>query len=276
MIQGTSRLLQSDQDNKIEKWLAPPNPSTNHNAAKDRHLEGTGQWFLESGEFATWSTSPSSTLWIHGIPGCGKTILSSTVIQHLHHTVEMKDLIYFFFDFSDISKQSFDTMVRSLIFQLAGVQGSAKENLGNLYQTCGNGKGQPDLKSLRSTFEQMLEGFPDLTIVLDALDECEHASRGSMLEWVGTLGCRVLMTSRKLEDIQSSIDEWDRLVTVFSFQRSLVSKDIQAYIRQKLGRGVGDTMLKVSRRSKLARKWKGYENLLTEIETKLTDKADGM
>lgn len=276
MIDTANKSCQISQNRDVKEWLSPPNPSTNHNAAKEKHLEGTGQWFLESNEFLTWIASPNSALWLHGIPGCGKTILSSTIIQHLHHIAEKKDLVYFFFDFSDTSKQTFDKMIRSLIFQLACLQGAAKENLDNLYQNCGNGKDQPDLKSLCSTFQQILEGVPELTIVLDALDECERASRGSLMRWIENLGCRVLMTSRKLEDIQSSIDEWEKFVSIFSFQESPVGTDIRAYIRQKLGQDMGHTTPRSSKRSKLARKWKGYESLLTEIEMKLTEKADGM
>lgn len=276
MIQDTSSLFQSDQDRKIENWLSPPNPSTNHNAAKEKHLEGTGQWFLESTEFSAWKSSTKSAIWVHGIPGCGKTILSSTTIQHLQSGPEGTSLAYFFFDFSDTSKQSFEKMVRSLIFQLSSLNAITKGHLSKLYCECGDGHSQPDSKSLCNTFQAMSKEFPHFTIVLDALDECERVSREPLMKWIETLDCRILMTSRKIEDVQSSIEEWERPVAILSFQKSPVSEDIRAYIQQTLGRGAGHALPKLSKTSKLARKWKGNERLLTEVETKLTEKADGM
>ncbi|KAJ6526342.1 hypothetical protein B0H19DRAFT_863855, partial [Mycena capillaripes] len=44
---------------------------------------GTGQWLLSDPKFYTWESVPGQILWCRGIPGAGKTILSSLVIHHL-------------------------------------------------------------------------------------------------------------------------------------------------------------------------------------------------
>jgi hypothetical protein len=49
----------------LRKWLSPPDPSTNHNAACNAHLKGTTTWFLEGPTFQKWKSS-SSLLWIYG------------------------------------------------------------------------------------------------------------------------------------------------------------------------------------------------------------------
>lgn len=278
MIQNTRKLFRSDQEKKIFDWLSPPNPSTNRDSAKERRLEGTGRWFLESQEFLIWESNKTSALWIHGIPGCGKTILTSTIIQHLDRTPERAGFIYFFFDFRDNTKQSFEEMVRSFIFQLADLKENAKENLRNLYRNCREGKDQPDLTSLCSMFQRMSKEIPDLTVVLDALDECERGSREPLIEWLGTLECRILMTSRMLEDIQSSIEEWKRPTSIFSIRKDDMNMDIRAYVRERLGlTSVGTHVVsRASGNSKLAKKWKNHAEVLTRIEKKLTDNADGM
>ena len=71
---------------KIERWLSPPNPSTNYNRALQQRQEGTGLWFLQSHVYTQWKIQRNSTLWLYGIPGCGKTILSSTIIEDLEKT----------------------------------------------------------------------------------------------------------------------------------------------------------------------------------------------
>ncbi|RBQ68429.1 hypothetical protein VDGD_21593 [Verticillium dahliae] len=54
---------------------------------------------------------------LYGLLGYSKTVLSTTVLDHI---AEEKDrlLIRFFFDFSDKTKQTVDGMLRSLAFQL--------------------------------------------------------------------------------------------------------------------------------------------------------------
>jgi hypothetical protein len=45
------------------------------------------------------------------MPGCGKTILSSTIVEDLEKTLPLPTLLYFYFDFSDVYKQTLDNMV---------------------------------------------------------------------------------------------------------------------------------------------------------------------
>jgi hypothetical protein len=56
----------------IRKWLAPPDPSTNHMRACKKHHKQTGGWFVHGAEFSPWKKEQDSMLWLHGIPGCGK------------------------------------------------------------------------------------------------------------------------------------------------------------------------------------------------------------
>ena len=49
---------------KLEKWLSPPDPSTNHNIARKAHHKGTASWFFQGSIFKQWKSSPF--LWIHG------------------------------------------------------------------------------------------------------------------------------------------------------------------------------------------------------------------
>jgi len=51
----------------LRRWLSPPDPSTNHNIARNAHHKGTATWFLEGKTYKEWkSTCSESLLWIHG------------------------------------------------------------------------------------------------------------------------------------------------------------------------------------------------------------------
>ncbi|KAH9956096.1 hypothetical protein BC827DRAFT_1386158, partial [Russula dissimulans] len=68
---------------KARRWLSPPDPSINHNTARNTHHEGSAKWFIRGNTFQGWKTGTGSLLWIYGKPGSGKSILSSSVIEDL-------------------------------------------------------------------------------------------------------------------------------------------------------------------------------------------------
>ena len=125
-----------ERQNKIDRWLSPPDPSTNHNKALQQRHEGSGLWFLQSHAFAKWRRQRNSFLWLNGIPGCGKTILSSAVIKELNNTLPSEPLLYFYFTFNDTGKQSLESMVRSLICQLYYKRRDTWSELDSLFSSC--------------------------------------------------------------------------------------------------------------------------------------------
>jgi hypothetical protein len=52
---------------KIENWLSPPDPSSNHHAACKTRQPTTGEWFINSEEFKNWKINSRSFLWLSGI-----------------------------------------------------------------------------------------------------------------------------------------------------------------------------------------------------------------
>ncbi|KAF5853538.1 hypothetical protein GGP41_002101 [Bipolaris sorokiniana] len=87
---------------------------------------------------------------LHGIPGCGKTILSSAILQNvLQHCEDdpSRVVAYFFFSFNDIQKQNTKLMVRSIICQLSQQRVMVPESL-NTFSTYNNRQRQPSLHAL--------------------------------------------------------------------------------------------------------------------------------
>jgi hypothetical protein len=59
-------LLEGDQlERDVRNWLSPPDPSTNHNIAREAHQTGTAAWFFKRDVFPEWKER-GSLLWIHG------------------------------------------------------------------------------------------------------------------------------------------------------------------------------------------------------------------
>lgn len=190
----------------IRKWLSPPDPSTNLNKALGQRHQGSGQWFLKGEEYSSWNTEPRSFLWLHGIPGCGKTILSATVIEDLGKgKAGPQTSLYFYFDFNETQKQSLENAVRSLIYQLYRKSDPAKPHVDDLYSSCDGGERQPTIDSLCTTFRRMVKEAGEVWIVLDALDECPRRRE------------------QQSEGLACQLDEIERCLDYPALKKALVS-----------------------------------------------------
>jgi hypothetical protein len=261
---------QEERRTKLSKWLAAPDPSTNYHKAHQQRQADTGLWLLEDKKFTTWKAEPSSLLWLYGIPGCGKTILSSTIIENLlQHCRDAPGMatVYFYFDFKDTEKQNPDLMVRSLLYQLLQQCKTIPLSLDTLFASYGIGR-QPSLQALLKTLQRTMEGFNQIYIVLDALDECnQRIELMSVLKIVAgwqNQDLHLLMTSRKEQDIESSMEDFLCAENYVYLQSDRVDTDIQLYVKHRLS--YDKTLIK----------WGKETAVRQEIEARLLEGAHGM
>ncbi|KFZ01827.1 hypothetical protein V501_09775 [Pseudogymnoascus sp. VKM F-4519 (FW-2642)] len=256
---------------KIRQWLSPPDPSVNYQKSCKQREEDTGLWFLNGEEYTKWKTDAASIIWLYGIAGCGKTILSSTIIQDvLQHCVgdPGKVVAYFYFDFNDPRKQSPGLMVRSLICQLSQNCVKIPASLDLLFSSCDNGNQNPSLDSQLDVLQQMIQEYPQCYIILDALDECED--RAELMDIINQItgwqldNLHVLVTSREEREIQSSLESLVQEQNIICLESRLVDGDIQKYVRTRL---LDDADL---------RKWQKSSDVQHEIKTALMNGPRGM
>lgn len=266
-------LLFNQRKEKVERWLSPSDPSTNYNKAIQQRQEGTGLWFLQSRAYVQWKTQRDSTLWLHGIPGCGKTILTSTLVEDLERTFPPLTVLYFYFDFSDVHKQTLDSMVRSLVRQLYCKYKNTWKQLDSLFSSCEDGGRQPRCESLCQVFLQIIDSLEDVYIVLDALDECRTRTGShteGLLSWIGDLlgskqrKVHLLVTSRPEQDIQSKLNDLVYTENIIPLQSNLISGDIDEYICTRV------------RKDNSLKRWRERPEIQDEIEDALMQKANGM
>ncbi|KAJ4300817.1 hypothetical protein N0V90_002905 [Kalmusia sp. IMI 367209] len=220
---------------KICNWLSAPDPSTNyHKAHKQRQAE-TGIWLVEGEQFTRWKSSAASRLWLYGIPGCGKTILSSTVIKNLlQHCGDDTSMVtaYFYFDFNDTQKQDPELMLRSLLCQLLQRAVTIPKMIDALFASYENGR-QPSSHAFLEVVRSTLQEFAQVYIVLDALDECKQ--RSELMDMLKTVAgwqldnVHLLMTSRKERDIESSLESFVIEEDTVCLQKDVVDEDIKRY-----------------------------------------------
>ncbi|KAJ5152694.1 uncharacterized protein N7482_009172 [Penicillium canariense] len=161
IVSVTKTAVESLESNRhldqIRTWLSAPDTSTNLNEAQKKRQAGTGLWFLESASFQEWYVGTRQTLWLYGIPGCGKTVLSASIIDYLNQQLHSTGVILeFFFDFTDTKKQTLDQLVRSLIGQLYLRSKDTRKELDRVIKAYKNSDRQPTCESLSTAFQQLL------------------------------------------------------------------------------------------------------------------------
>ncbi|KAJ5311151.1 hypothetical protein N7476_007011 [Penicillium atrosanguineum] len=251
----------------IRAWLQAPDVSINHNAVYAKHHPETGQWFINSHQFANWLVERNSFLWLNGFAGCGKSVLCSAIIQHIFRETKHKSevgIAFYYFTFSDESKQDAHGMLRALLLQLS-VQfpdGERElEQLRILSQSL-----TPSKEVLLQSLRRFLEIFQDSYIILDALDECPRDdSREDVLRVIQVIrdwclpSVHLLVTGRDQLDIRRSLNPSHDCD--LSMKNPGIDKDIFDFVSYQLEND-----------SKLQR-WKVRHS---EIQNKLGQGAEGV
>ncbi|KAL6919050.1 hypothetical protein FSST1_003076 [Fusarium sambucinum] len=250
----------------IKSWLRPPDPSTNVNHARKLRHEGTGMWLLNKPFFHSWCSGSNRHLWLHGFAGCGKTVLSTTILDHLAETYRGL-LLRFYFDFSDGGKKTTDSMLRSLAFQLYECGAGCRKHLDDLFKH--SRPHQPSTKALSDIVRRMLTEEKDACVVLDALDE--STTRNELLRWIKDTRSdpelhhvRLLYTSRPEPDLQQGILPIIGQESCFPVDKQALNEDIRSFVTYQL------TEREEFKRRELS------EDLVELIRTRIGEGSDGM
>ena len=252
----------------IADWLKAPDATINHNAACAKKHPGSGTWLIKkSPVFTTWLTEENSLLWLSGFAGSGKSVLSSTVIQFIFRYRKSDPRIgigFFYFTFSDKSKQDESAMLRALLLQLSSQLQDGHRDLIRLYDNYRTST--PPSPVLLDYLQRLFQKFDHIYLVLDALDESPRNrlrdkvlnTLEAMRNW-GLKGLHLLVTSRDELDIRDSLDPSPhQRVTM---QNAGVDNDITNFI---CGRFDEDRKL---------RKWLPYRG---KIQETLSKRAQGV
>ncbi|KAJ6475395.1 hypothetical protein C8R45DRAFT_834436, partial [Mycena sanguinolenta] len=151
----------------LEKWLKPADLAVSDQNASNKKHPGTGKWLLENSfEFDEWIYAPMSFLWLHGISGSGKTVLSSMIIDRIR---QLGVYAFFYFDINNPEQQTTSNLLCSLVSQLSDQLPCPA--LAKLWEICQNGRRLPSHSDLLSILKEF-GGSCEIYLLIDALDEC--------------------------------------------------------------------------------------------------------
>ncbi|KAK8080213.1 hypothetical protein PG997_008031 [Apiospora hydei] len=189
-------VLDRKEDREVLDWLTPLDYGPQHSDYLRRRQPGTGQWLLDSEEYRTWLGTTHQTLFCPGMPGAGKTILASTIIDNLEHRFRddrTSAIAYVYCNFKRKDEQKIEDLIASLLKQLAQVRPSLPVAIQQLRDRHAPKRTRPTLDEMSQALRSVVSEHSRVFIVVDALDECQTK-------------IHLLATSRVIPDISEKFE----------------------------------------------------------------------
>ncbi|KAK3367661.1 hypothetical protein B0H63DRAFT_504525 [Podospora didyma] len=175
-LQAVQSKLEGKQDLEILEWLTPMSFGPQQSDFFSRRQPGTGQRLLDSKEFTIWLGTSKETLFCPGIPGAGKTILASTVVDRLITDFGHCDSIgiaYLYCNFHRKAEQTTEGLLASLLKQLAQQRPSLPDPVKSLYEKHWKRQTRPSIEEISTSLQSVASAYSRVFVVVDALDECQ-------------------------------------------------------------------------------------------------------
>jgi Cdc6-like AAA superfamily ATPase len=170
---------QNDQERRAEHraildWLTSIDYAPQQSDLIKRRQEGTGEWLLKSSEFQEWLDRSKQTLFCPGIPGAGKTVISSIVVDHLNTRFENDAAIgiaYIYCNYQPQQQQRPEDLLLSLSKQLTQKQPAVPEEVKKLYERHTDKRTRPSSDEIVRLLHSTVQLYSRVFIIIDALDE---------------------------------------------------------------------------------------------------------
>ena len=227
----------------ILDWLSTlDNEETKRSKLKNR-LPETSDWVLNTPELNSWMSGQSSSpvLWCYGLPGTGKSTISSIIIAHLERQISHpKEALAYVFSNYDKKISGLDSL-SSICKQLASQCPELPWQLVKLYtQMAPEGK-RPDIDEIMLLNVAMCDYFSQVFIIVDGIGgvtlDWGRETLLSKLQWMRNHGARILISSGThgdrpercgcLEDIELALEDEPQLLIRPS------AKDLSAFVEHK-------------------------------------------
>ena len=205
-------------------WLDQTDWSTAFRRASKKRTPGTGLWLLQDPLFQRWLQCSNDTrqdyrlLWIYGLPGAGKTVLSSTIIEHIQalEKVQNPKVAYFYSDYVERCHRTVLSICISAISQLLAQCAKVPNILLERHRIAKHhGRSKISEKDeILDIFQQIVAALPSVYLVIDALDVCTQIS--SISSWLESAvdslpSLYVLCLSRDTISVRKSLGRYSTI-----------------------------------------------------------------
>ncbi|KAL5041685.1 hypothetical protein BDW71DRAFT_211883 [Aspergillus fruticulosus] len=218
-------------------WLSPVNSAAQRCDFMKQHQPGTGNWFLQSSGYQKWVEVQGQLLFCPGIPGAGKTVLTSLAAENLMERFSAHTdvaIAYIYFDFQQPETQSREGILASLLKQLVLCRSGVPTKVKLLYHQHRHYSTRMSLEEVSGCLSLVMRHYRRVFLLLNKLDECsnELGLRSWLLRKISRLRdnfkANVLITSQEIPDIMEEV-RVDATMRI-----SAADEDVRHYLRNKI------------------------------------------
>ncbi|KAF3033139.1 hypothetical protein E8E12_001978 [Didymella heteroderae] len=224
---------------KILQLFSPIDHASRQSDVLQARQPGTGQWLFRKDLSHAWEKTAGSVLFCPGVPGAGKTVMTSIVIDHLLNEFGSDSTVgvaFIYCEHQRCEQQTPESLISSLLKQLAQQAAAIPPAVRDLhYGSQFNGRQQqPKLEAIYDALVAASQCFSRTFILVDILDECGSQKTLSELSRLFTAQqirpFNVLVTSRRLPDIEELFAGHEQI------EIRADEHDVEAYLNQQMTR----------------------------------------
>ncbi|KAJ6538461.1 ankyrin repeat-containing domain protein [Mycena vulgaris] len=249
---------------EIIEWYSPLNFFLRQADIFNTRQPGTGRWLLEDDLFKAWKSGTGKVLWCPGMPGAGKTVLASVVVDHLRANMDSQStgVAVLYLNHKETEVHSPSNLLAGVWRQLV-LQKPISSAVHQLYAKHREPRTRPSLEEIHAVLCSTISEHSEVFIIIDALDEYPEQQRNVLLRRLSVLGSAVslMVTSRlhiKINNVFAN-----RVVETLEIRAT--EDDIRRYVDGQIAQSL-----------RLSKHIKDCPGLREEIETTLVRGSDGM
>jgi hypothetical protein len=229
----------------VLQWFCAADSVLDHqDISKTRQeFQGTGTWILKHPKYSAWKTDdvPNvSTLWLNGIPGAGKTVLASAIIEDCREQKAAKTT-FFYCKHEDPQRTTFIAVLKAILSQLLRWDDDLLPWCYEKFLT----SGQLVLSSetlCKELLHALLLSAPKTFIIIDGLDECDRSDWKPLLNFLAETvnvcdvqvpgKLRVMIISQNEDNIRNNLRTFSEIALKANDNELDIQKYVQGWCRK--------------------------------------------
>ncbi|KAJ7499617.1 ankyrin repeat-containing domain protein [Mycena latifolia] len=252
----------TERDNIID-WITSENFLQRQADIYSAWQPGTGEWLLEHPRFKNWESSSGTILWCNGMPGAGKTVLASMVVNHLGARFWNDNIgvACMYLNHKETETQTPANLLAAIWTQLV-IGKPIPAAVHELYQHHRERRTRPSADEVHAVLRNFATTqYSRVYLIVDALDEYPDDQRDFLLEKLSAMGPSVnlMITSRP------HITLVDFFPDVKPLEIRATEDDIRRYVD-----------IQIHRSHRLAKHVNVRPELRDEIRSRVIGSVDGM
>jgi hypothetical protein len=211
----------------------------------NRRHPGTNTWLFSTAKYMSWKTAQTSDcLCCYGIPGSGKSVLASSVVEALTTSKQSDSSIVcqYYCDHADVTSLDPYHLMGSLLKQI--LQCISLDSFTEDFQCpFGEGKALPSPDIVSEFLIQTLRGFRAVYLILDRIDEISQDNQPTVLTLIESLlrqhsNLKVFVTSRVEEYwIRKALKPYGTIRLSHACIRNDVTLFVEDYLKSAVSSG---------------------------------------